>query len=38
MKRHQATIQAAEVVPLSFFMGDPKIGSITNGAMIEFLH
>jgi hypothetical protein len=25
-------------VPLSFFMGDPKIGSITNGAMIEFLH
>jgi hypothetical protein len=25
-------------VPLPFFMGDPKIGSITNGAMIEFLH
>jgi len=38
MKKHQTAVQTAKVVPLSFFMDDMKIGSITNGAMIKRLH
>lgn len=38
MKKHQTAVQAAKVVPLSFFMNDTKIRSITNRAMIERLH
>ena len=38
MKKHQAAVQAAKVMPLSFFVYDTKIGSITNGAMIKRLH
>jgi hypothetical protein len=38
MKRHQAAVQAAEILPLLFLKDDTKVGAIAQYAAIEVLH